>query len=804
MSSAKSKTKVKVKKEVKLEEDEAIDWAEDDGEAEDFEELQRREEAVAPHDEDGAIDMSHMQLKPDHEVRPIIVTPDKRIFLETFSPVYQQAVEFLIAIAEPERRPESIHEYRMTRDSLYAAASLGLGADHIIEVLHRLSKTSIPAVVCEYVRHYTSRYGKVTLFLEKNRYFLESSDPSVLQTLLRDPEIQSGRVMQVEGEGADADGGLITKQVPSVDPTKIAGLRPAGQAKPSSAEGGDEELTDAAILAATERAELEAALPEDLRMLLSNIEGDVEKEDDVDRVSFEIKRSSVQTIQKRLLKDLEYPLLLEYDYTHDPSIPRLDIDLKPTCRLRPYQEKSLRKMFNHGRARSGIIVLPCGAGKTLTGVTAVSTIKRRAIVLCTSNVAVEQWRREFVRWCDVDHRVVRKFTSADKHMPPDNCILCATYSMLAAKQNRSVEAKQMIEWITGRSWGIMILDEVQTVPAKTFRELLTRIPAHCKLGLTATLVREDGKINDLRFMVGPKLYEANWIDLQEAGYIARVKCFEVWCPMVQSFYEQYWRTDSHAQKMKLCVCNPNKFSACEFLIRKHEARGDKIIVFSDDIFALHELATKLNKEYISGDTPDRQRHEILDRYKKRDDFRTIFFSKIADNAFDLPEANVLIQVSSQGGARRQEAQRLGRILRAKSNTKTRPGEPNAFFYSLVSRDTKEMAYATARQRFLVDQGYAFQVLTRLVGFEEEAKVTPFVFDSPAEQKQLLIKIAESSSMIEEARNAANAAKKAKRAGKSVVQRASMDAFAGAGDMVYEERRVRKKKPLRKLLFGRRK
>eukprot|EP00056_Hartaetosiga_gracilis_P000746 m.40253 g.40253 ORF g.40253 m.40253 type:complete len:787 (-) comp10337_c0_seq1:68-2428(-) len=755
--------------------DEAEEWAQDDGSFRNVEDIEAEDELDVEYKEDGIIDIHEVALKPDHEVRPLLVSPDKRIFLETFSPVYRQAVEFLIAIAEPERRPQHIHEYRLTRDSLYAAASLGLRADYIIKILNRLSKTELPSQVKRHIMRYTKRYGKVTLYVQKGKYFLESSDPQALHAVLNDDVIASFRV----SESAHEDDAELT-----VDEEKSA-------KKGKHQEKVKDEVSDEDLMAAMEKAEMEATLPEDLRNLIDQIDGVETESDDAHKISFEIRSEGVETIQKRLLEDLKYPLLLEYDFVNDPDVKSIRLDLKPTCRLRPYQEKSLKKMFNQGRARSGIIVLPCGAGKTLTGVAAASTIKKPVIVLCTSSVAVRQWQREFVRWCDVDPRLVKRFTSSDKNKPPENCILCATYSMLASKANRSEEAKRMINWIKERDWGLMILDEVQTVPAKTFRELLTRIPARCKLGLTATLVREDGKISDLRFMVGPKLYEANWIDLQECGYIARVKCLEVWCPMLPQFYSEYCRAASHRLKLKLCVCNPSKFMAAEFLIRKHEARGDKIIVFSDDIDALKTLSAGLNRKKVYGDTPPKEREKILQEYKERDDFRTIMFSKIADNAFDLPEANVLIQVASQGGGRRQEAQRLGRILRAKANSHTRPGEPNAFFYSLVSKDTKEMAYATARQRFLVDQGYSFQVLTYLKGFEEEAEKEPYVFSSEGAQKDMLLKILSNHTSESTMQTGAPSSKKAKTSSSllstSIVP-SSMAAHTGADAMVYREQK----------------
>ena len=274
-----------------------------------------------------------------------------------------------------------------------------------------------------------------------------------------------------------------------------------------------------------------------------------------------------------------------------------------------------------------------------------------------------------------------RFTSDAKDKPFGCSILITTFNMITHTQKRSWDAEQCMKWIQEQEWGIMVLDEVHTIPAKMFRRVLTQVQSHTKLGLTATLVREDDKIADLNFLIGPKLYEANWLELQKEGFIARVQCAEVWCPMTPEFYREYLTIKS-MKKMLLCVMNPNKFRAAQFLIKYHEKRGDKTIVFSDNVYALKHYAQALHKPYIYGPTSQSERIQILQNFKYNTKVNTIFVSKVADTSFDLPEANVLIQISSHGGSRRQEAQRLGRILRAKKGAIAE--EFNAFFYTLVS------------------------------------------------------------------------------------------------------------------------
>jgi len=220
-------------------------------------------------------------------------------------------------------------------------------------------------------------------------------------------------------------------------------------------------------------------------------------------------------------------------------------------------------------------------------------------------------------------------------------------------------------------------------------------------------------IYDLHWLIGPKLYEASWQQLQDNGFIARVRCVEVWCEMSKEFFSEYLRcVDSKDQHMQraLWTCNPNKLKACEYLIRLHEERGDKTIVFSDNIFILEEFARKLGRYFICGKVAMRERMQILSAFQESPSCNTIFLSKVGDNAIDIPAASVIIQISSHFGSRRQEAQRLGRILRPKPKAFTATSKFNAFFYSLVSRDTQEMYYATRRQQFLVEQGYNYHVL----------------------------------------------------------------------------------------------
>ncbi|CAH8390785.1 unnamed protein product [Eruca vesicaria subsp. sativa] len=623
-------------------------------------------------------DFSKLELKPDHVNRPLWACGDGRIFLETFSPLYKQAYDFLIAIAEPVCRPESMHEYKLTPHSLYAAVSVGLETETIISVLNKLSKTKLPNDMIDFIKASTANYGKV------------------LKKLGNDGVISKARFYSDPYGG---DGFTIGKT--------------SGEL-----EAGPGELLNAAELAAAAE----------------------EKETH----SFEIDPAQVEIVKQRCLpSELNYPMLEEYDFRNDNVNPDLDMELKPHAQPRPYQEKSLSKMFGNGRARSGIIVLPCGAGKSLVGVSAAARIKKSCLCLATNAVSVDQWAFQFKLWSTTRDDQICRFTSDSKERFRGNAgVVVTTYNMIAFAGKRSEESEKIIEEMRNREWGLLLMDEVHVVPAQMFRKVISITKSHCKLGLTATLVREDEKITDLNFLIGPKLYEANWLDLVKRGFIANVQCAEVWCPMTKEFFAEYLKKENSKKKQALYVMNPNKFRACEFLIRFHEQqRGDKIIVFADNLFALTEYAMKLRKPMIYGATSHIERTKILEAFKTSKHVNTVFLSKVGDNSIDIPEANVIIQISSHAGSRRQEAQRLGRILRAKGKIEDRRAggkeEYNAFFYSLVSTDTQEMYYSTKRQQFLIDQGYSFKVITSLPPPDSGSSLS---YHSQEEQLSLLAKV----------------------------------------------------------------
>jgi DNA excision repair protein ERCC-3 len=715
-------------------------------------------------------DFSKLDLKKDHANRAMWVLPDGHVFLETFSRIYSLAYDFLVAIAEPKSRPAHMHEYVITEYSLFAAASVGLDPEDIIVSLNRFSKNEVPDQTLRFIRDCCSRFGKLKIVLESARYFLESPDKQLLTDVMQHPTMKSA-LIDVNAPLIERAAVSITKTVLDVNVEKPAASTTAAAGKaapPSTAKlpGAEPEPKKKVEI----RSKNKLADDDDNQAESDVDDGDhgkrmdVSDEDEEDipvlrdrslermRYLVEIRKSEVVNV-RRMCLELRYPSIEEYDFAHDKTNATLDMDLRSAAQIRPYQSTALGKMFGNNRARSGIIVLPCGAGKTLVGITACVTMKKSCLVLCTNNVSVHQWHAQFRKWCTVNDMRLVIFTSQQK-VPLENPdvpqIVLTTFSMLTASGTRSNETQAILDQIHSREWGLLLLDEVHVVPAKMFRKVISMVFAHCKLGLTATLVREDEAIDDLNFLIGPKLYEANWLDLQHSGYLAAVQCNEVWCPMAPEFYREYLITESAKRKQLLFWCNPNKFRACQFLVRFHERRGDKIIIFSDIIYVLRLYATLLNAPFIDSECPDMEKEQWLRAFRTDPKRSTILLSRVGDTSIDLPDANVVIQVTSHFGARRQEAQRLGRILRPKQHQSLIASKNifNAYFYTLVSKDTKEMLFSSKRQQFLVDQGYAFRVVNDLEHYftpdeplglstmEEQQKVLADIMKSKDEDAEL--------------------------------------------------------------------
>eukprot|EP00744_Colponema_vietnamica_P007339 GILI01010575.1.p1 GENE.GILI01010575.1~~GILI01010575.1.p1 ORF type:complete len:829 (+),score=173.38 GILI01010575.1:30-2489(+) len=560
-----------------------------------------------------------------------------------------------------------------------------------------------------------------------------------------------------------------------------------------------------------------------------------------------------KVVSERCLR-LGYPCFQDYAYRHDTVVPAINCDLRVGTHPRPYQVAAVEASAKFGKCRSGVLVLPCGAGKTLVGVMMVAAVKRRTLIVCAGSVSVTQWKNQILDFATLGaptalrnsskgaatlnnnndspqiapvgsapstlsgedgstYKPVRTgiqriavVTSKEKTaITEDTDIVITTYTMLGVAKklldrlSAQVRASQKGSAGTGKGthtggvsdevpleaifasnttmspssrsklqmfnpFGLVVLDEVHVVPAEYFKDALSSLKTKATIGLTATFVREDHRIESLHHLIGAKLYDVGWQELAKSGYLARVMCVEVNCPITREFGLEYTskqkllevgrrlrvegggaarrsdtgnsRThDTTPMLVMLAAANPNKMKTVLQLVAAH--RSDKVLLFCDHILLLKVYAQLLNCPVVSGETSHKDRLMIFSDFQAvgGKSCNIICISRVGDVSVNLPSANVVIQVSSHGGSRRQEAQRLGRVLRPKDSVaiigarqKALAGsfpttsesewlrgvldrgdaaDANAYFYSLVTEFSVEVPYATRRSEFLVDQGYPF-------------------------------------------------------------------------------------------------
>lgn len=623
----------------------------------------------------------------------LYISKNGHIILEKNSKYFDKTVDFLVAIAEPRHRTINFHEYEITEYSLYAAASMNIPTDEILLVLRNMCKHELPENVENIIISSSKTKGKVKLILKKQRYFIKTNDLETKNFILKSEKIQEAHQKALKNN--------------------------VGVINISNPMNKDFQMQDNF----NENNNLQNIINK-----LTNSTVKESGEDLDDKLMFEIDIEFLEEV-KKICIDIGYPLLEEYDYKEDNKNPNMNISTKLKCSVRPYQEKALSIMFKQKRARSGIIVLPCGAGKTLVGILATVTINKNTAILCNSASSVEQWYHEFRTWTNIDPKYLVRLTSKGNKdelwdLNRKAGVFIVTYTMIAFNGKRSTHSQEIIDKISQVEWGLLIMDEVHIFPADKFRKTANLLKAHCKLGLTATLVREDCKIKDLHYLVGPKHYEADWVELQKDGYLARVQCIEILTEMHPKYYEEYLGS-SAKKKLTLFSVNPNKLLICKSLISHH--KGEKIIIFCDNIFTLDFYAEELSIPKIYGEVPQKEREAFIDKFKNTNLCNCIIMSKVGDTSLDIPNASVLIQISSHGGSRRQEAQRLGRILRPKPESNS---EYNAYFYSIISKNTKEMFFNNKRHEFLINQGFSFKVVDNLaeLGIKDEFPLSVYEKD----------------------------------------------------------------------------
>ncbi|MFT9847526.1 DNA repair helicase XPB [Aneurinibacillus sp. REN35] len=401
-------------------------------------------------------------------------------------------------------------------------------------------------------------------------------------------------------------------------------------------------------------------------------------------------------IKQSLLK-LGYPVQDMAGYTDGEKV-EMSLCEQRGFLLRDYQKTAVDAFYAGGSTSggNGVIVLPCGAGKTLVGIETMVRFGMATLVLTSSTTSVKQWRSEMLARTTLTDEQIGMYTGQEKNVGP---VTISTYQMITHRAADTGEFPHL-SLFHERNWGLIVYDEVHLLPAPVFR-MTADIQAKRRLGLTATLVREDGRADDVFSLIGPKKYELPWRQLEEQGFIASAVCTEVRVPLSGQQKAAYIGAGER-EKFRIAAENPDKTPIVKDVLRQHE--GEQVLIIGHYVSQLELLARELNAPLITGKTPQGER-EVLYKKFRLGDIDTLVVSRVANFAIDLPDASVAVQVSGTFGSRQEEAQRLGRVLRPKKDGRT------AHFYSLVSAESKEEQYAHKRQMFLVEQGYEYRLRT---------------------------------------------------------------------------------------------
>ena len=549
-----------------------------------------------------------------NQSNPVIVQSDRSILLEVDHPLHAEARDVLAQFAELEKSPEHIHTYRLSPLSLWNAASGGMSAQEILELLARYSKYDIPVNIAVDIREYISRYGRVKLIREGDALLLTSNDAALIAEITHHKRTQPYLLRQLNSHTIQVD--------------------------------------------ASRRGHIKQALI---------------------HIGFPAEDLAGYTEGSPLPLKLRSKTLQGKDF--EP---------------RKYQHAASAAYYAGGAPSggSGVVVLPCGAGKTIVGLVTMADIQRATLILTPNTIAVRQWIQEIVDKTDIPPEMVGEYTGERKDICP---ITVSTYQILTYRRSEEEDFPHFALF-TSYDWGLIIYDEVHLLPAPVFR-ITAEIQARRRLGLTATLVREDGREADVFSLIGPKKYDVPWRELERQGWIATAECHEVRVGMTEDEQLNYALAEER-EKYRLAAESPAKLTLTRYLAERH--RDDQVLIIGQYIDQLKLLASDLEAPLLTGRTPTAQREKLYDQFR-RGDLKRLVVSKVANFAIDLPDANVAIQVSGTFGSRQEEAQRLGRILRPKSDGGL------AYFYSIVTRDTRDQDFSANRQLFLTEQGYRYVI-----------------------------------------------------------------------------------------------
>ena len=603
---------------------------------------------------------------PNDPSNPLIIQGDRSILLDVHTARADEARAALIPFAELEKSPEHLHTYRITPLSLWNAASAGFEPARIAEILDDLSRFPVPRGVNTWILETMGRFGKIRLI------------PSEI----------------TPSEGSPADGSSAPSD---------------GSSAPSEASRADAPVPDARfeyLWLVTDSRMIYRELAASKVMAKYLVPDPIGEEPGSFR--FRVAVLHRGTVKQELLK-LGWPVKDEAPLRDGEP---LDISLAPACRsgkplvIRDYQTRAATALVGDKGPGTGFgtIVLPCGAGKTVVGMTVMSLLKTSTLILTTNVAAVHQWISELLDKTDLDPADIGEYTGDAKNVRP---VTVATYQILTWRASKEGPFPHF-QLFRERAWGLIIYDEVHLLPAPVFR-VTAELQTVRRLGLTATLVREDGCEGDVFSLVGPKRYDVPWKDLEGQGWIATALCTEIRVEIAPEKELEY-AVANQREKYRIASENPAKIPVVNELLARH--LDDSILVIGQYISQLEEIAKHLHVPIITGKTPNSERDRIYGEFRSGA-LKTIVVSKVANFAIDLPDASVAIQISGTFGSRQEEAQRLGRILR--------PKEKDSHFYTIVTGRTVEEEFAANRQKFLAEQGYEYSI----VRWEEEAGATEY-------------------------------------------------------------------------------
>lgn len=562
---------------------------------------------------------------------PLIIQSDRTLLLEVNHPGYAAARDALARFAELVKSPEHVHTYRVTPLSLWNAAAAGHGADEILDALERHSRYPLPPNVVSDIKSFLARYGVLRLTREG------------------------------EGAGAGADP-LVAADQRSELPLHLGAADP---------------------VLLREIAGLKAVKP----LLGEQRDG-----------GYEIPLMHRGLIKQALLRH-GYPVEDRAGFSEGQPLPMALRDItrggKP-LRLRPYQHEAVAAFVagedQPAASGHGVVVLPCGAGKTLVGLATMARLQTRALILVTNITSARQWRDELLDKTTLTEADIGEYHGKSKEVRP---VTIATYQVLTTRRGG---AYTHFDLMTRSDWGLILYDEVHLLPAPVFR-ITAELQARRRLGLTATLVREDGQEGDVFCLIGPKRYDVPWKEMELQGYVAEATCFEIRLPLPGKERLRYALAEQK-DRHRIAAENPYKINAAALLCKRH--RGEPTLVIGTYLEQLRELARALQAPLLTGETSQAERERLLGEFR-RGERGLLVVSKVANFSIDLPEASVCVQVSGSFGSRQEEAQRLGRVLRPKKDG------GKAHFYSLVSRETSEQEFSMNRQLFLTEQGYRYLI-----------------------------------------------------------------------------------------------